>query len=89
MGVGIKDLRSLDTGIPMGLVLRPWHQFSRGLMILLLSFFGADAALAQATDFVAFESGSVRPMALSPDGSRLVGRARACGAPLLSARERS
>ena len=72
MGVGIKDLRSLDTGIPMGLVLRPWHQFSRGLMILLLSFFGADAALAQATDFVAFESGSVRPMALSPDGSRLV-----------------
>jgi len=37
-------------------------------LLLVFSF----SALAQSGDFVAFESGSVRPMALSPDGTRLV-----------------
>ncbi len=41
-----------------------------GVLILLMAF--ALPAFAQAAQsFVAFESGSVRPMALSPDGSRL------------------
>jgi len=38
---------------------------------LLLTVFSAAPEAGAQTDFVAFESGPVRPMALSPDGSRL------------------
>lgn len=46
--------------------------FTEGAFILLCLFAFSFSALAQSGDFVAFESGSVRPMALSPDGTRLV-----------------
>src|SRR4030095_15340481 len=41
----------------------------RGILLALL--FGPDLALAQAPDFIEFESGQVRPLAMSADGSRL------------------
>ena len=41
----------------------------RGILLALL--FGPALALAQAPDFVEFESGQVRPLAMSADGSRL------------------
>ena len=46
--------------------LAPLH----GLCALLVLLFAAGVASAQ-TDFLTFESGQVRPLALSPDGSRL------------------
>ena len=41
------------------------------LMVALALACALYLSTAQAADFVAFESGPVRPMALSPDGSRL------------------
>jgi YVTN family beta-propeller protein len=41
----------------------------RGILLALL--FGPALALAQAPDFIEFESGHVRPLAMSADGSRL------------------
>jgi YVTN family beta-propeller protein len=41
----------------------------RGILLALL--FGPALALAQAPDFIEFESGQVRPLAMSADGSRL------------------
>ena len=45
---------------------------SRVLAVLVLGVLsGASAALAQAPDYLLFESGPVRPVALSPDGTKL------------------
>ena len=57
----------------IGLVLSCFRRSQRvALLLLVLSLVVPGVGFAQSSDFVAFESGSVRPMALSPDGSRLV-----------------
>jgi YVTN family beta-propeller protein len=43
----------------------------RGLLALFAFLLGPTLALAQAPDFIEFESGHVRPLAISADGSRL------------------
>ena len=48
------------------------RRFGELILALLLLLAGGGVAWAQSNDFVAFESGPVRPMALSPDGSTLV-----------------
>jgi YVTN family beta-propeller protein len=69
-----EELRSMGVGGRRGLGLRVDGDFgmrgSRVLVwVLVLSFIGAPA-FAQSS-FFAFESGPVRPLVLSPDGSRL------------------
>ncbi len=50
----------------------PMNRRSAGLFLSCLIIFLFSSLSHAQTDFVAFESGSVRPMALSPDGTRLV-----------------
>ena len=58
-------------GISWTEMFRRAYAVEVALISFLLLVFSSPAA-AQSGDFVAFESGSVRPMALSPDGTRLV-----------------
>jgi len=47
---------------------RDWIQFGIGIVLAFFMFLGSPGAQ---TDFITFEAGPVRPLALSPDGTRL------------------